>query len=102
MRPTRRRLLAPVAAGLITTAMAITTVAAAGPASGAATTSGAAANPAAGPKLKLIASLPSITLPRQGKVVYLDPDIWLAALGAPFQIDVEFNFLQKLFYIIMI
>ena len=87
MRPTRRRLLAPVAAGLITTAMAITTVAAGGPASGAATASGAAANPAAGPKLKLIASLPSITLPRHGKTVFLDPDIWLATLGAPFQID---------------
>ena len=38
-------------------------------------------------KLKLIASLPSITLPRHGKTVYLDPDIWLATLGAPFQID---------------
>ena len=48
-------------------------------------TRSATAGQAAGPKL--IASLPSITVPRHGKVVYLDPDIWLATLAAPFQID---------------
>jgi hypothetical protein len=87
MRRIRRRLLAPVAAGLVTTAMAVTAVAAGGPALGAAAGRGPAANTVAGPKLKLIASLPSITLPHHGKTVYLDPDIWLAALGAPFQVD---------------
>ncbi len=84
----KRRILAPALAGAVITALATATVAAGGPpALGAAPTRPAATTRAAGPKLKLIASLPSITVPRHGKVVYLDPDIWLAALGAPFQID---------------
>ena len=86
MRRIRRRLLAPVAAGLVTTAMASTAVAAGGPAAGAAVARPAAA----GPAIKLIKSESSMTLRRHGKgVVYLDPNIYVAALGAPFQVDVQ-------------
>ncbi|HEX3493052.1 MAG TPA: hypothetical protein VHU92_27190 [Streptosporangiaceae bacterium] len=84
MRYTRRGLLAPVAAGLVTAAMAMTTVAASGPAAGAA----AARHAAAGPTIKLIKAESTLTVRRHGKgVVYLDPNIYVAALGAPFQVD---------------
>jgi len=92
MRYTRRGLLAPVAAGLVTTAMAVTTVAASGPAAGAtprATAGPTAARQAAtGPAIKLMKAESTLTLRQHGKgVVYLDPNIYVAALGAPFQVD---------------
>src|SRR6185437_1331088 len=81
MRQTRRRLVTPVAAGLVSTAMAAAGL-------GAATASGAAASSTPGPKISLIATQKSVTVPRFGHQVFLDPGIWVAADKAPLQIDV--------------
>jgi hypothetical protein len=92
MRHTRRRLMAPAAAGLLATAIAVTGLASGGAALGAATASGAAAYQSAGstgaPTIRLIVTQKNITVPRYGKRVYLDPGIWVAALRAPLRIDV--------------
>jgi Lysyl oxidase len=47
-----------------------------------------AAQATPGPALKLIAVQHTITAPRFGKQVFVDPGVWLAALGAPLQLDV--------------
>ena len=92
MRHTRRRLVAPAAAGLLVTAMTVTTLASGGSALGAATASGAAAYQSGGstgaPTIRLIVTQKNITIPRYGRQVFLDPGIWVAALRAPLQIDV--------------
>jgi hypothetical protein len=57
-----------------------------------ATTAGAVSAPAAqaapGPVIKLIAAQRTITVPRSGKQVFVDPGIWVASLGAPLQLNV--------------
>jgi hypothetical protein len=37
----------------------------------------------------MIVAQKNITVPRYGKQVYLDPGIWVAALGSPFELDVQ-------------
>ena len=81
MRHTRRRRVAPVATGLVVAAMTVTGL-------GAATASGAAASTTPGPKIGLIAPQKSVTVPRFGKQVFLDPGIWVATTHAPLRIDV--------------
>jgi len=66
------------AAGLV-----IATAASAVPA-----TAAPAAPGQAGPVIKLIAAQHSITAPRYGKQVFVDPGIWVASLGAPLELDV--------------
>jgi hypothetical protein len=50
---------------------------------------GAAASTPPGPQLKLIPAQNSITVPRYGRTVYLDPGIWTASLGAALEFDVQ-------------
>jgi hypothetical protein len=50
---------------------------------------GAAASTPAGPQIKLIAAQNSIKLARYGHIVYLDPGIWTASLGAALEFDVQ-------------
>ena len=57
--------------------------------SGAGPGAAASAAPASGPQVKLIAAQNSITVPRYGGQVYLDPGIWVASLGSAFQLDVQ-------------
>jgi hypothetical protein len=47
-----------------------------------------AAQAAPGPAIKLIAAQHTITAPRFGNQVFVDPGIWVAALGAPLQLNV--------------
>jgi len=47
-----------------------------------------AAQAAQGPAIKLIAAQHTITAPRFGNQVFVDPGIWVAALGAPLQLNV--------------
>ena len=49
----------------------------------------AGAAPATGPEVKLVAAQNSITVPRYGHQVYLDPGIWVASLGSALQLDVQ-------------
>jgi hypothetical protein len=49
----------------------------------------AGAASASGPQVKLIAAQKSITVPRYGRQVYLDPGIWVASLGSAFQLDLQ-------------
>jgi len=44
---------------------------------------------AAGPTMKLIAVRHSITVRRSGKQVFIDPGVFVAALGSPLQFDVQ-------------
>jgi Lysyl oxidase len=74
----RSRWTAVAAAGLTAAAMS-----AAGPG----TVAGAAS--ASGPQVKLIVAQKSITVPRYGRQVYLDPGIWVASLGSAFQLDLQ-------------
>jgi hypothetical protein len=37
----------------------------------------------------MIVAQKNITVPRYGKQVYLDPGIWVASLGSPFELDVQ-------------
>jgi len=50
---------------------------------------GAAASTPAGPQIKLIPAQNSIKLARYGHIVYLDPGIWTASLGAALEFDVQ-------------
>jgi hypothetical protein len=50
---------------------------------------GAAASTPAGPRIKLIPAQNSITVPRYGRTVYMDPGIWTASLGAALEFDVQ-------------
>jgi Lysyl oxidase len=47
-----------------------------------------AAQASPGPVIKLIAAQRTITTPRFGKQVFVNPGIWVASLGAPLQLDV--------------
>jgi hypothetical protein len=49
----------------------------------------AGAAPATGPQVKLIVAQNSITVPRYGRQVYIDPGIWVASLGSAFQLNVQ-------------
>ena len=49
----------------------------------------AGAAPATGPHVKLIVAQNSITVPRYGREVYVDPGIWIASLGSALQLDVQ-------------
>ena len=49
----------------------------------------AGAAPATGPEVKLIVAQNSITVPRFGHQVYLDPGIWVASLGSAFRLNVQ-------------
>lgn len=49
----------------------------------------AGAAPATGPRVKLIVAQNNVTVPRYGHRVYLDPGIWVASLGSPFELDVQ-------------
>ena len=49
----------------------------------------AGAAPATGPRVKLIVAQNNVTVPRYGRQVYLDPGIWVASLGSPFELDVQ-------------
>lgn len=49
----------------------------------------AGAAPATGPRVKLIVAQKSITVPRYGNQVYIDPGIWAASLGSALQFDVQ-------------
>ncbi len=49
----------------------------------------ASAAVAPGPALRLIAAQRSITLDSFSGQVYLDPGMWVAALGSPLQFDVQ-------------
>ena len=51
------------------------------------TAAGAATSP--GPEVKLIAAQNSITVPRYGHQVFLDPGIWVASLGSALELDVQ-------------
>ena len=73
----RRRCAAVAAAGL-------TAAAVFGPVAGA-----AQAAPASGPRVKLVAAQRSMTVPRFGHQVYLDPGIWVASLGSALRLDVQ-------------
>jgi hypothetical protein len=50
---------------------------------------GAAASTPAGPQVKLIPAQNSLTLPRFGGEVTMDPGIWTASLGAALEFDVQ-------------
>ena len=50
---------------------------------------GAAAATPAGPQIKLIPAQNSITVPRYGRTVYMDPGIWTASLGSALEFDVQ-------------
>ncbi len=47
-----------------------------------------AAQATQGPAIKLIAAQHTITVPRFGNQVFVDPGIWVASLGAPLQLNV--------------
>jgi hypothetical protein len=49
----------------------------------------AGAAPAPGPRVKLVAAQNSITVPRYGHQVYIDPGIWVASLGSALELDVQ-------------
>jgi hypothetical protein len=72
----RNALTAALAAAGLTVATAISAV------------SVPAAQAAPGPVIKLIAAQHTITAPRAGNQVFVDPGIWVASLGAPLQLDV--------------
>ncbi len=55
----------------------------------AAPAAGAPPGPAVWPRVKLLPAAASITLPRAGGSVYLDPGIWVASLGAALRLDVQ-------------
>ncbi|MGH3124779.1 MAG: hypothetical protein ACRDND_27670, partial [Streptosporangiaceae bacterium] len=74
----RSRWTAVAAAGLTAAAM-----------SGAAPGVAAGAASASGPRVKLVAAQKSLTVPRYGHQVYLDPGIWVASLGSAFQLDLQ-------------
>ncbi len=82
MRLTRwnRRRCVLAVTGLAAAALAVPGL----PAPGAA----GAAGPA-GPQLRLIAAQRSITLDSFGGRVFLDPGMWVAALGSPLRFDVQ-------------
>jgi hypothetical protein len=73
----RLRCAAAAAAGL-------TAASVLGPVAGA-----AQAAPASGPRVKLVVAQRSMTVPRFGHRVYLDPGIWVASLGSALQLDVQ-------------
>ena len=72
-----------VTAAMAAAGLVIATAASAVPASAGQATPGPA-----GPAIKLIAAQHSITAPRFGNQVFVDPGIWVASLGAPLQLDV--------------
>ena len=74
----RSRWTAVAAAGLTAAAM-----------SGAGPGAAAGAATASGPQVKLLAAQKSLTVPRYGHQVYLDPGIWVASLGSAFQLDLQ-------------
>lgn len=74
----RSRWTAVAAAGLTAAAM-----------SGAGPGAAAGAAAASGPQVKLIVAQKSLTVPRYGRQVYLDPGIWVASLGSAFQLDLQ-------------
>jgi hypothetical protein len=84
-----------ITAAIATAGLVVATAASAlsGPAAQA-TTVPATAVPAAaaqatpGPVIKLIAAQHTISAPRFGNQVFVNPGIWVAALGAPLQLDV--------------
>ncbi|HEU5416940.1 MAG TPA: lysyl oxidase family protein [Streptosporangiaceae bacterium] len=79
---------APVA---VASLLALGTVAGTAAAGGTALGATAAARPAAaaGPVLKLERAQASISLPRYGKQVYLDPGIWVDSLGSALRLNVR-------------
>jgi len=79
-RPRRGGLMA---AGLAVVALAVPAV----PATGGSMAQPASAARAPGPVLKLEAAQRSVKLDSFGGEVFLDPGIWLAALGSPLQFD---------------
>jgi Lysyl oxidase len=74
----RSRWTAVAAAGLTAAAM-----------SGAGPGAAAGAASASGPQVKLVAAQKSLTVPRFGHQIYLDPGIWVASLGSAFQLDLQ-------------
>jgi hypothetical protein len=100
----RRRVLPLLTAGLAAAATLAGTAAASTPALGASTAARMPARPAAtapvrltapavartaAPRLKLIRAKQNVQAQRFGKEVFLDPGIYVASLGAPFQINVQ-------------
>ncbi len=83
-RPGTRPALPVAAAGLLALATVAGTAAAGAPALGAATPAAAV-----GPVLKLERAQASISVPRFGKQVYLDPGIWVDSLGATLRLNVR-------------
>jgi Lysyl oxidase len=73
----RLRCAAAVAAGL-------TAASVFGPVAGV-----AQAAPASGPRVKLVVAQRSISVPRYGRQVFLDPGIWVASLGSALELDVQ-------------
>jgi hypothetical protein len=73
---------------VITAAIAVAGLVIATAASGASAARATAAQAIAGPAIKLIAAQHTITAPRFGNQVFVDPGIWVAALGAPLQLNV--------------
>jgi hypothetical protein len=65
-------------------AAALTAASVFGPVAGA-----AQAAPASGPRVKLVAAQRSISVPRYGRQVFLDPGIWVASLGSALELDVQ-------------
>jgi hypothetical protein len=95
MRPPQRRRAVPVlSAGLVAIATILGTGAAGGPAlagtsaATSATTAAASAGATPGPKIKLIVAQKSVTVQEYGKQVYVDPGVWVAAIGAPLRLNV--------------
>jgi hypothetical protein len=77
------------AAGLVVaTAASAVSVPAAQAAVSAPPAAAQSAQAAQGPALKLIAAQHTITAPRFGNQVFVNPGIWVASLGAPLQLDV--------------
>jgi hypothetical protein len=58
------------------------------PAARATATRATATQAAPGPVIKLIAAQHTITAPRFGNQVFVNPGVWVASLGAPLQLDV--------------
>ena len=73
---------------VITAAIAVASLVIATAASGASAPAAQATAAAPGPAIKLIAAQHTITAPRFGNQVFVDPGIWVAALGAPLQLNV--------------
>jgi hypothetical protein len=78
--------VATAASALSTPAAQATTVPATAVPAVAAGATAAQATP--GPAIKLIAAQHTISAPRFGNQVFVNPGIWVAALGAPLQLDV--------------